>query len=94
MLDGTDVVRLLCSEVERAGSQSAWARRERIDRTMLNRFSTVRGCQQRLSSRRSSSVMSTHWMVLKTGGIDALIQIHQTQTAATRPWKRDCDVEL
>jgi hypothetical protein len=37
MLDDTDVVRLLCSEVERAGSQSAWARRERIDRTLLNR---------------------------------------------------------
>jgi hypothetical protein len=37
MLDDKDVVRLLRWEVERAGSQSAWARRERIDRTLLNR---------------------------------------------------------
>jgi len=37
MLDDKDVVRLLRSEVERAGGQSAWARRERIDRSLLNR---------------------------------------------------------
>jgi hypothetical protein len=37
MLDDQDVVRLLRSEVERAGGQSSWARRERIDRTLLNR---------------------------------------------------------
>ncbi len=37
MLDDQDVVRLLRSEVERAGGQSSWARRERIDRTVLNR---------------------------------------------------------
>ena len=37
MLDDKDVVRLLRSEVEQAGGQSAWARRERIDRTLLNR---------------------------------------------------------
>ena len=37
MLDDHDVVRLLRSEVERAGGQSSWARRERIDRTLLNR---------------------------------------------------------
>jgi hypothetical protein len=37
LLDDKDVVRLLRSEVERAGGQSAWARRERIDRTLLNR---------------------------------------------------------
>jgi hypothetical protein len=37
MLDNKDIIRLLCSEVERAGGQSAWARRERIDRTLLNR---------------------------------------------------------
>ena len=37
MLDDQSVVRLLRSEVERAGGQSSWARRERIDRTLLNR---------------------------------------------------------
>jgi len=37
MLDDHDVVCLLRSEVERAGGQSSWARRERIDRTLLNR---------------------------------------------------------
>lgn len=37
MLDDKDVVRLLRSEVEQAGGQSAWARRERIDRALLNR---------------------------------------------------------
>ena len=37
MLDDEDVVRLLRSAVDRAGGQSAWARRERIDRTLLNR---------------------------------------------------------
>jgi hypothetical protein len=37
MLDTKAVVRLLRSEVERAGGQSVWARREGIDRTMLNR---------------------------------------------------------
>ena len=37
MIDSKGVVRLLRSEVERAGGQSAWARRERIDRTLLNR---------------------------------------------------------
>ena len=36
MLDDNDVVRLLRSEVEQAGGQSAWARRERIDRALLN----------------------------------------------------------
>ena len=38
MLHDADVVRLLRSEVDRAGGQSAWARRERIDRTLLNRI--------------------------------------------------------
>ena len=42
MLDDKDVVRLLRSEVERAGGQSCWARAERIDRTMLNRVLTGR----------------------------------------------------
>jgi len=37
MFDDKDVVRLLRSEVEQAGGQSAWARRERIDRALLNR---------------------------------------------------------
>jgi DNA-binding phage protein len=37
MLDNKDLVRLLRSEVEKAGGQSAWARREGIDRTLLNR---------------------------------------------------------
>lgn len=37
ILDDKDVVRLLRSEVKRAGGQSSWARAERIDRTMLNR---------------------------------------------------------
>jgi GAF domain-containing protein len=37
MLDNQDVVRRLRWEVERAGGQSAWARRERIDRALLNR---------------------------------------------------------
>jgi hypothetical protein len=37
MLDDKDVVCLLRSEVERAGGQSAWARREWIDRTLVNR---------------------------------------------------------
>jgi hypothetical protein len=36
-LDNSGVVRLLRAEVKRAGGQSAWARRERIDRSMLNR---------------------------------------------------------
>jgi hypothetical protein len=36
-LDNRSVVRLLRSEVRRAGGQSSWARREHIDRTMLNR---------------------------------------------------------
>ena len=36
ILDNKDVVRLLRSKVERAGGQSSWARRERIDRTLLN----------------------------------------------------------
>jgi DNA-binding phage protein len=37
MLDDNDVIRLLRSEIERAGGQSALARREHIDRTLLNR---------------------------------------------------------
>jgi hypothetical protein len=37
VLDNKNVVRLLSSEVERAGGQCSWARRERIDRTMLNK---------------------------------------------------------
>jgi hypothetical protein len=37
MLDNKDLVRLLRLEVEGAGAQSAWARREGIDRTLLNR---------------------------------------------------------
>ena len=38
VLDDKDVVRLLRLEVERARGQSAWARREGIDRTLLNRI--------------------------------------------------------
>jgi hypothetical protein len=37
MLDDNEVIRLLRSDIERAGGQSAWARREHIDRTVLNR---------------------------------------------------------
>jgi DNA-binding phage protein len=37
MLDDNDFIRLLRSEIERAGGQSALARREHIDRTLLNR---------------------------------------------------------
>ena len=37
ILDIKEVVRLLRAEVERAGGQSAWARREGIDRTLLNK---------------------------------------------------------
>jgi hypothetical protein len=37
MLNSMDVVRVLRMEVQRAGSQSAWARMERIDRTLVNR---------------------------------------------------------
>ena len=36
-LDNKGVIRLLRAEVKRAGGQSSWARRERIDRTTLNR---------------------------------------------------------
>jgi DNA-binding phage protein len=38
MLDSKAVVRLLRAEVERAGGQSSWARRQGIDRTLLNRI--------------------------------------------------------
>ena len=38
MLDDNEIIRLLRSEVVRAGGQSAWARREHIDRTLLNRI--------------------------------------------------------
>ena len=37
MLDTKAVVRLLRSEVQRTGGQQCWARRQGIDRTMLNR---------------------------------------------------------
>ncbi len=37
MIDNKDIIRLLRSEVKRAGGQCSWVRRERIDRTMLNR---------------------------------------------------------
>lgn len=36
-LDKNGVVRLLATEIKRAGGQSSWARRERIDRTILNK---------------------------------------------------------
>src|SRR5262249_61227604 len=37
MINDQDVVRLLRSQVDQAGGQSSWARRECIDRTLLNR---------------------------------------------------------
>lgn len=37
ILDNKDIVRLLRLEVKQAGGQSSWARREGIDRTLLNR---------------------------------------------------------
>ena len=37
ILDNKDLMRLLRLEVKQAGGQSSWARRARIDRTMLNR---------------------------------------------------------
>ena len=36
--ESKDLMRLLRSEVKQAGGQSAWARREHIDRAMLNRI--------------------------------------------------------
>jgi hypothetical protein len=36
LLDENDVLRLLHEVVDRAGSQSAWARRSGVDRTQLN----------------------------------------------------------
>jgi hypothetical protein len=36
-LDENDVLRLLHEEVDRAGGQSAWARRSGVDRVYLNR---------------------------------------------------------
>jgi hypothetical protein len=47
MLDDKDVVCLLRSEVERAGGQSAWARREWIDRTLVKRVL----CGQKLPTK-------------------------------------------
>jgi hypothetical protein len=47
MLEDEDVVCLLRSEVERAGGQSAWARREWIDRTLVNRVL----CGQKLPTK-------------------------------------------
>ena len=38
ILENKDLMRLLRSEVKQAGGQSAWARRQHIDRTMLNRI--------------------------------------------------------
>jgi DNA-binding transcriptional regulator YdaS (Cro superfamily) len=37
LLDESDVLRLLREDVDRAGGQSAWARRSGIDRVYLNR---------------------------------------------------------
>ena len=37
LLDENDVLRLLREDVDRAGGQSAWARRSGIDRVHLNR---------------------------------------------------------
>ena len=68
-LDNEGVVRLLRSEVKRAGGQSSWARRERIDRTMLNRVGTRRPPTR--SSERSKSVMSMH-RTMTTSPIDAV----------------------
>jgi hypothetical protein len=36
LLDENDVVRLLHQAVDRAGSQSAWARQSGVDRTLVN----------------------------------------------------------
>jgi DNA-binding phage protein len=44
MLDDKAVVGLLRSAVDQAGGQSAWARKERIDRALLNRV--LRGRKQ------------------------------------------------
>jgi plasmid maintenance system antidote protein VapI len=46
LLDENDVLRLLHEVVDRAGSQSAWARRSGVDRTQLN--NVLRG-KRRLS---------------------------------------------
>ena len=38
ILNEKDVVRLLRDEVERAGGQSAWARKQQVDRPHLNKI--------------------------------------------------------
>ena len=38
ILENEDLMRLLRSKVKQAGGQSSWARREHIDRTMLNKI--------------------------------------------------------
>jgi DNA-binding phage protein len=38
LFDEKEVLQLLRSEVERAGGQSAWARKSRFDRPMLNKI--------------------------------------------------------
>jgi hypothetical protein len=37
VLDDEAVIRVLRAEVKKAGGQGAWARRERVNRTMLNK---------------------------------------------------------
>jgi hypothetical protein len=73
MLDDKDVVRLLRSEVEQAGGQSAWARRERIDRALLNRV---------LCTHKPPTAKIIRALALKTAGKNALIPIPSTERSA------------
>ena len=82
MLDDKDVVRLLRSEVEQAGGQSAWARRERIDRALLNRV---------LCSHKPPTAKIIRALALKTAGKKALIPIRRPSALHRRPWNDDCD---
>ena len=73
MLDDKDVVRLLRSEVEQAGGQSAWARRERIDRALLNRV---------LCTHKPPTAKIIRALALRTAGKKALIPIPSTERCA------------
>jgi DNA-binding phage protein len=94
VLEDKAVIRLLDSEVEKAGGQSAWARTKRVSRSLLNRVlngcdpmppSIIKVLKLRTVSQRNMRVLSTYRDVTR------LLHLEVKKAGGQSAWaRREC----
>jgi DNA-binding phage protein len=63
VLDPKDIVRLLRTDVERAGNQSVWARKHGISRTVLNKVLAGK----KPPTEKIIRALKLRWVVISSG---------------------------